>query len=253
MAVTMGVGAPPRNAAATVPPEAPAVALRMIDGFSLERDGTPLSLSIGTQRLLCFLALHDRPLQRQFVAGVLWPEATEKQAAANLRSALWRLNQPGKAPPSVVATTQHLVVAPSLDVDLRDAVNAANRLLDPSPSVPPPVGTFTGDLLPDWYDDWVVLERERFRQVRLHALEAICRAQTAAGHFPEAIEAGLAAVEGEPFRESAHRLLIEVHLAEGNRFEAIRAYERFRSMLRAEIGVDPSPLMDALLDRARGS
>lgn len=252
MAVTMGVDAPPRRAAKTALRPA-AVTLRMIDGFSLDRDGAPLALSIGNQRLLCFLALHDRPLQRQFVAGVLWPDATERQAAANLRSALWRLNQPADAPPSVVATTQHLAVAPAVEVDLRAAVSAANELLERTASAPPPVETFTGDLLPDWYDDWVVIERERFRQVRLHALEAICRAQTAAGHFHEAIEAGLAAVEGEPFRESAHRVLIEVHLAEGNRFEAIREYERFRSMLRTEIGVEPSPLMDALLERARGS
>lgn len=225
----------------------------MIDGFSLDWDDRPLALSVGNQRLLCFLALHDRPLQRQFVAGVLWPEATEKQAAANLRSALWRLNQPDEAPPSVVATAQHLVVAPLVQVDLRNAVTAAQRLLDGPPSAPPPVDAFVGDLLPDWYDDWVVFERERFRQVRLHALEAICRAQTAAGRFPEAIAAGLAAVEGEPFRESAHRALIEVHLAEGNRFEAIREYDRFRRLLRDEIGVEPSPLMEALLQRARGA
>src|SRR6266571_3495035 len=52
------------------------------------------------------------------------------------------------------------------------------------------------DLLPYWYEDWVLVERERFRQLRLHALEALCEQLTALGRFDHAVEAGIAAVAG---------------------------------------------------------
>jgi len=105
----------------------------------------------------------------------------------------------------------------------------------------------TVDLLPDWYDDWVLVERERYNQLRLHAIEALCHHLTAAGHHAEAIDAGLAAVRAEPLRESAHQVLIRAHLAEGNRWEAVRQYERCRRLLLDELGVEPSRALQALL------
>ena len=60
------------------------------------------------------------------------------------------------------------------------------------------------DVLPDWYDDWIDTERERF-QIRLHALERLCERLTVERRFGEALQAGLAALRTEPLRESAHR------------------------------------------------
>ena len=105
----------------------------------------------------------------------------------------------------------------------------------------------SGELLPDWYDDWVVIERERFRQLRVHALERLCERLTSERRFTEAVETGLAAVEGEPLRESAHRVLIHAHLAEGNAAEALRQYGVFRGLLRDRLGLEPSGQMDALV------
>ncbi len=59
--------------------------------------------------------------------------------------------------------------------------------------------------------------------------------------------AGLAAVSAEPLRESAHRALIAVHLHEANYGEAVRQYERCRTMLREELGISPSPRLRDLL------
>jgi DNA-binding SARP family transcriptional activator len=97
----------------------------------------------------------------------------------------------------------------------------------------------------------VLLERERFHQLRLHALEALCDRLTTAGRYGEAIDAGLAAVTAEPLRESAHRVLIKAHLAEGNQGEADRQYQLCRRLLRDELGVDPSNALRALLSRDR--
>jgi DNA-binding SARP family transcriptional activator len=57
----------------------------------------------------------------------------------------------------------------------------------------------------------------------------------------------------EPLRESAHRALVRVHLAQGNVAEAVRAYESFRALLAADLGVEPTAQMDALVCRFRRS
>src|SRR4029079_7200585 len=106
-----------------------------------------------------------------------------------------------------VAAAPHVCLAPAVRLDARQATAVAHRLLDSSSPYDPAYGVhvlLAVDLLPDWYDEWVVLERERFRQLRLHALEALCERLVAAGRRGEAVQAGLAAVAGEPLRESAH-------------------------------------------------
>ena len=67
------------------------VTLRLLRGFSLARAGQPLSVPMGEQRVLAFLAVNDRPLLRCYVASALWLDSSEKHALGNLRSAIWRV------------------------------------------------------------------------------------------------------------------------------------------------------------------
>src|SRR5439155_12515211 len=99
------------------------------------------------------------------------------------------------------------------------------------------------DLLPDWYDDWVTVERERFRALRIHALPRLGALLLEAERFGEAWEAALASTRVEPLRESGHRLLVRIHLAEGNYGDALAHYLRFRRLLRDELGLEPSVKM----------
>jgi DNA-binding SARP family transcriptional activator len=222
--------------------------LSLLGGFELRCAGQGVAVSRSGQRLLALLALQARPLERLWVAGTLWLDATEERAGASLRSALWRLPQPGGTA-VIEATTTHLRLARDLAVDVHELVSRAERLesrsgngghdLDPA--------ALARDLLPDWYEDWVVLERERLRQLRLHALEALCRRLTQAGRFGPAVQAGLAAVAGEPLRESAHRTLIRAHLAEGNPGEAVRQYHLYRRLLAGELAIEPSAAIRELV------
>jgi DNA-binding SARP family transcriptional activator len=215
--------------------------LSLLGGFQLRCVDRDVTVARSGQRLLALLALQGRPLERLWVAGTLWLDATEARAGASLRSALWRLPQPdGSA--VVEASATHLRLAGDVAVDVHELAGQAERLESGDGRAGPELApaALARDLLPDWYDDWVVLERERFRQLRLHALEALCRRLTEAGRFGAAVQAGLAAVAGEPLRESAHRILIQAHLAEGNPGEAVRQYHLYRRLLAGELAIEPS-------------
>jgi DNA-binding SARP family transcriptional activator len=222
------------------------VQLGLLKGFELRHRGQIVRLPLSAQRLLAFLAIHDRALQRLYVAGTLWIDSSQDSANANLRTTLWRLRRPGCD--LVEATPTELALAGSVVVDLRGAMQTAQRVLahDGDSS---DLGALcvAGDLLPDWYDDWLLVERERFRQMRLHALEALAEDLVSTGRFAAAAEAALAAVAAEPLRESAHRVLVKLHLAEGNIGEAIRQYRTYSSLLYDGLGLEPSPAMENLV------
>ena len=214
--------------------------LEFLDGFRLRHAGATIRVQPSVQRLLGFLALHDRPLQRSYVSGRLWTDSSQETANANLRTALWRLRHPRFH--LVKATTSDVALADGVAIDVREATGRAERILA-GRSEPDDLQALihAGELLPDVYDDWIVIERERFRQLRLHALERLCEQCRDAGRFAEAAAAGLAAIATDPLRESAHRVLIRSYLAEGNVNEAARDYRLYRDLAHERLGIEPSP------------
>jgi DNA-binding SARP family transcriptional activator len=225
----------------------------LLDGFTLRLAGVGPSstpdLPRGVQRLVARLSLSRRPA-RTAIAGQLWPDVSEEHAHGSLRSALWRVQK--VAPGLVTVSGEALCLADDVHVDVHELTDWARRALDPCAIA----GDLTeadlslpGELLPGWYDDWVLLERERLRQLRMHALEALAEKYADAGRYGEAVQAAYAAVRAEPLRESAHRTLMRTHLAEGNVTEAVRVYESFRALVADELGVAPTRLMRQLVDR----
>jgi DNA-binding SARP family transcriptional activator len=230
--------------------------LTLIGRFALWRGSEELAVAASGQRLIALLALKDRPVGRLHVAGILWPDYPMERSLAVLRTTLWRVNQSGE---QVIAAAPSLLgLDPGIQVDVRDLIAFARRLAE-TEDLPGLVALdsvsladLVGDLLPDWYDDWLQDEREGLRQTRLHALESLARGLSAAGRHADAIQAALAAIRLEPLRESAHRTLIELHLAEGNRSEAWRQFQRCRRLLQEELGVDPSDSMRFLVEHLPG-
>lgn len=225
----------------------------LLGGFVFSAEGdTLLGLSAGSQRLIAFLALRERVVTRHQVAGTFWPESSGEHAGASLRSAISRLDGPARR--AVKVTAGDLRLAEGVVVDVRHSQALAHRLIDrdasPSESdiATPAVAALSEDLLPGWYDDWAVIAAEDWRQLRLHALEAVVARLTAADRLAEAATTALAAVRAEPLRESARAALIRVHLAEGNQSNAIGEFERYRVLLRAELGVEPTARLRQLLD-----
>jgi SARP family transcriptional regulator, regulator of embCAB operon len=228
----------------------------LVGGFQLVEGDAHVALAEGSQRLLALLALRGQPVKRLLLAGTLWPDATENRAYASLRSALSRLY--GVVRDAVEVNPSDLRLASSVRVDLRESQALAHRLLD---VVDQPleadlsgaaITALSGELLPDWYDDWVLLEAEDWRQLRLHALEVLAGLLTAAGRYGDAAAAALAAVRADPLRESAHAALIKVHLAEHNQSEALREFKRYYDLLRAELDLEPTAQLQRLVQPPRG-
>jgi DNA-binding SARP family transcriptional activator len=201
------------------------VNLQLLGAFALRHGESVVAVRKGGQRLLAFLTTMPGPVTRSHASGALWPGSTQEQASASLRATLSRLPRPG-------------------GVNLIDSTSAG-----PAGHAQTLLGS---DLLPLWDEDWVLIQRERRRQARLHALERLSIALRGAGRWEEALEAALAAVAGEPLRESAHQRVIEVHLAEGNPAEALRQFEIYRRILHEELGLRPSDRLRHLLREFRG-
>ncbi len=216
------------------------LSIRLLGSFHISIDDVPRTISIPAQRLLAMLALnHESAAERALAAGTLWPDSTETAARSNLRSALSSL---GSLRGAILETVPNgLQLAQPLRVDLHERRERAHRLLDPSfDDDDAPLSAFTDDLLPQWDEVWVEHERESFRQLRLHVLEYLSERLAGAGRYAEAMEAALLAVEGAPIRESAHRAVIHVLAAEGNRGEAMSRYAELCAVLDRELGVGPS-------------
>lgn len=235
--------------------------LSVLGGFELTVGDEPLTLCASGEKLLAFLAVHGRfrPVRRAALAERLWSDTDPARASASLRSVLWRLPRP-EGVQLVRTSSASLHLGDEVAVDLWHAEDTAQALAaaevgsDAGSPLPPrehadcdPVASLGGDLLPGWSDDWLMLEQEAFRQTRLHALEQTCARLRHRGHYSAALRAGLAAVRCEPLRESAHRQLIKVHLAEGNHAEALRQYQAFRRLLAYELGLPPSASIRALV------
>ena len=214
--------------------------LQLLNGFELTCDEREVPVPPCAQRLLALLAISDRPLQRLFVAGVLWPESSEEHAAACLRSALWRARRCGDA--LVIAGRNDVRLAREVAVDLREQTALAQAILAGRPGVrfADVRSLLAGELLPDWYDDWVLVEREHLRQLRLHALEVLAERAIAAGRYAEALEASLCVLGADTLRETTHRLVVKTHLAEGNRGEAVRHYRLYEAIIRERLDLEPA-------------
>ena len=224
-------------------------AVLLFGGPYVMLNGERLEVPDGSKRLLVFIALGTGRVDRRYAAGSLWPFGNDERAAGNLRSALWRLKCAGID--LVESNKSSLTLRPGTLVDVSIFCDWAARLVDGSATqtdlCPVNWRNDAMDLLPGWYDDWVIFERERIRQRLLHALEALSRRLVAAGRCAEAIEAAISAVSVDPLRESANRVLIEAHLAEGNLVEGRRTYERYRDIVRRELGVEPGRNLASLV------
>jgi len=221
--------------------------IELLQQFRVTTGGLPLALGRSGERLVACLALEDRSLAREYIAGVLWPDVSQSRAAANLRQALCLARH--RAPGLMCSDGHRLSLAAGVSVD----VHAQRRLVEAITSgertaaAAAELRLLRGDLLPDWDEPWLEASREELRQLRLISLEAVAAAYLGESRPASALAVALRAAYDEPLRESAHRLVVQAHLDQGNRAAATRHYLRYRSQLWAELQLHPGAGLEALI------
>lgn len=203
------------------------------------------------QRLIAVLGLYgDR--SRMILSDLLWGDRNESQAMGSLRASVWQIRQ--KLPGVLEDDNGRLGLAAHVDVDIHalyrgvDGISERTderellRLLDLLEHAV---------LLPTWSEQWVVAQRERLQQVRLKGFEALAHQFIVRHALPSACAAAQAAVDADPMRETAQRLLAQTHIANGDLERAVQVYRHFRSSCLREFGLEPSERFARLIEDAR--
>ncbi|WP_019011300.1 BTAD domain-containing putative transcriptional regulator [Deinococcus aquatilis] len=199
--------------------------------------------------VLAYLALQGAT-HKYRIAGWLWPDAGETSARANMRQLLRRVRLNLHA--DFILGTEEIQLNPAVTVDVVEL----QRCLDHGHYED--ALAFKGELLeslifddaPD-FAEWLESERERVLQVRLRGALRAAASLHASGNAADALLHAHRALTLEPLSEEAHRLVITLNSALGNRGAALQAYERCRAVLLERLGVEPLPETQSLAARIR--
>ena len=210
------------------------------------------------QLLLAYLVCHrTRACPRYELEDVLWPKHAPASSDSALSALLSKLRR-ALGPDALTGRAELRLTLPEplwVDIEaLADAVEVAVQALDDrrwedaAAEARAALGFGAEPFLAECDGPWVRDRRREVEGLRLRALEALGEAGLRLGgrELDAAEHAARTAIGLAPFRESAHRLLMEIHEAAGNPAEALRAFDELRQMLRDELGTAPGPAVMAV-------
>lgn len=217
--------------------------------------------------LLAYLALFPQRLHtREALADLLWPDADLEAGRVNLRTALSSLRrqlEPPDVPPGSVVVTKgntYVELNPAAIItdvaEFEEAVSAAARAATADQRIEHlrnAVQRYTGPLLPGFYENWALNERERLAEAHLRAVQQLAALQEQAGEGDQALDLARRAVSADPFQEESHAIVIRLLMASGQFVAAQRQYEELARLLKERLDIEPSPYVRALLEAPRNA
>jgi DNA-binding SARP family transcriptional activator/predicted ATPase len=226
--------------------------LALLGKPQIKRNNKPLELtSVKGQALLAYLAVTRQPHSRSALAGLLWSEMPEDDARANLRVTLSQLRK---------AINDYLIVTRrSIEFNRNNNywldVEALENIARSGTDLALVADLYRGDFLEDFYvpealafEEWLLVERERLRQLALEALGQLAGAALEQGRFTDGLNAVRRLLNLEPWLETGHQQLMKLLAAAGQRSAALAQYETCRRLLAEELGVEPSAETVALFE-----
>ena len=236
-------------------PAAPGIVISVLGPPRIERDGQPVSFDTRKAiALLAVLATASRPQRRETLAALLWPDADETRARSALRRTLSVVKQ-GLGDRGLIVTRDELSIADRDDVtvDARAFLRglASSNIDDVSAST----ALWRGNLLAGFtlrdssaFDEWQMREGERLRRALAVAEERVVDAFASDGRIEDAIRHGECWLELDPLHERAHRALMRLHAARGDRAAAVHQYRSCVRIVDDELGVAPLEETTALYE-----
>jgi DNA-binding SARP family transcriptional activator len=220
------------------------------------------------QELLSYLLIHrERPHSRETLASLLWGDTSTEKSKKYLRQALWHLHAAlnsnnGNGTDVLLVDHDWLGLNPcsNLWTDVADferafsaAEGIAGRQLEAekAQALKNAVLLYNDDLLPGYYHDWILFERERLQNMYLLMLDKLIVYLQFHGEYEVAQGYGVTILRYDPARERTHRQLMHLYSLAGDRTSALRQFERCALALKQELGVKPERKTVELYERIK--
>lgn len=232
--------------------------LTLLGSWRLERDGAPQRVpALKARALLAYLALHPEAHSREKIAALFWGDSPDAEARLSLRVALTALRKLlGDA--ALLADRATLQLNPDfpLWLDAREFRNFDCRLqIEGGGASQHEISTlqsamdlYRGDLLAEFYDDWIMPLREQLRAQYLETLVYLTQHYRSQSDYARAVEFAQRALATDPAHERAHQHLMFCQIARGDRTAALEQYAECERALREELNVAPAAETRALYE-----
>jgi predicted ATPase/DNA-binding SARP family transcriptional activator len=233
----------------------PALAITLFGPLQVRVHGLPMP-AMRSRKVLWLLALltlrHDRPVQREWLAGTLWPDMDQSQAFANLRPVLSDLRRALAEQSTRLQSPDRLTLLLDLtdaDVDLLtfDAAIQSGKL----PDLERAIALYQGSLLEDCHEEWIPQERAVREQNCLAALLKLGEAAQVAGDYEKAVGHYQHAASLDPWSDTARRGWMEALATGGDSNAAMQVYRKYLDILRSDPSAAPDEKTSALYQRLR--
>ncbi len=234
--------------------------IHLLGDVHLSLNDSPLTgLKSRTVEGLCiYLACHQKPIARETLYTLFWPTTPEKQAKANLRSALSYLRK--HIADYLIVTRQNIGFDPTkkyfVDAELFETrlekllANADGQDLSPTQvsELQDSLNLYHGDFLQGFtldfalgFDEWAVLKRERLHWLAVQSLKKLVDHYLQIGNYQEALRYNSRHLQIDPLDEQIHNQQMWLHVRLGDRHKALSQYATCCQMLQDEFGLQPDP------------
>lgn len=221
--------------------------VRLIGKFEIKYDGEPVAISSrAAQSLFAYLILNaGTSHRREKLAGLFWPDATEEKARAYLRHELWRIRK--ALPSNEFLLSDDLGIVFDLSAEYWLDAEALKKLADSASTdeLMTSLSTYVGELLPGFYDEWIVIEREHLHAIFEQKMAWLLELLESEKRWPEILEWAERWISFGQGSEAAYRALMVAYNALGDRAKVASTYQRCVKALR-ELDLEPTEQTHAL-------
>ncbi len=249
------------------------LSIHLLGSFHVTLDGQPVT-SFGYDKvraLLAYIAVEQEyPHRREALAGLLWPDQSDKSAHDSLRNALAKLRHAigdqDAQPPYLIINHEEIQFNGSsdhsLDVDafaslLEESEHHPHTSLEACPlclgRLEQATVLYRGSFLADFYlpdsqpfEEWCTVKCEQLQRKALEAFHALVDAHINRSDLSQALRYVYRLLEMEPLYEKSHRQLMRLLALNGQHNVAIAHYKQLQQLLVNELGVEPEDESQAL-------